>query len=51
MAEIINQETVDVDTLYKYVQFCLEKAGVGKLHNLTLEKLTKTGNLYFYYRT
>lgn len=51
MAEIINQETADIDTLYKYVQFCLEKTGVGKLHNLTLEKLTKTGNLYFYYRT
>lgn len=51
MAEIISKETADIDTLYKYVQFCLEKAGVGKLHNLTLEKLTKTGNLYFYYMT
>jgi hypothetical protein len=51
MAEIISKETDDVETLYKYVQFCLEKAGVGKLYNLTLEKLTKTGNLYFYYST
>lgn len=51
MAEIINQETVDTDVLYKYVQFCLEKTGVEKLYNLTLEKLTKSGNLYFYYMT
>ena len=51
MTEIINQETADIDVLYKYVQFCLKKAGVGKLSNLTLEKLTKTGNLYFYYMT
>lgn len=49
MTEIINQETIDTDTLYKYVQFCLEKARTGKLYNLTLKKITKTGNLYFYY--
>ena len=51
MAEIINQETVDANALYKYVRFCLEKAGVEKLYNLTLEKLTNSGNLYFYYST
>ena len=51
MAEIITQETIDVDGLYKYVQFCLDKVGVEKRYNLTLEKLTKTGNLYFYYMT
>ena len=51
MAEIINQETVDANALYKYVRFCLEKAGVEKLYNLTLEKLTNYGNLYFYYST
>ena len=51
MAEIINQETVDANALYKYVRFCLEKVGVEKLYNLTLEKLTNSGNLYFYYST
>lgn len=49
MTEIINLETTDADALYKYVRFCLEKVGVVKLYNLTLDKLTNSGNLYFYY--
>lgn len=49
MTEIINQEIVDYDTLYKYILFCLEKAGAVNNRHVTLEKLTKSGNLYFYY--
>lgn len=49
MAEIINFDALDINMLDKYVRYCLDliKFNKDNSYSLKIDKLTKSGNLYF----
>lgn len=49
MAENINFDALDINMLDKYVRYCLDliKFNKDNSYSLKIDKLTKSGNLYF----
>ena len=49
MAENINFDALDINMLDKYVRYCLDliKFNKNNSYSLKIDKLTKSGNLYF----